>query len=310
VNARTIRLTSAEAGQRLDRYLRKLLRHVPLAAIMKQLRSGRIRVDGNKAPPSLRLEAGMELELRLGAADLERLDAAGDRRSGSAGSTAVDGVGVVYEDEDVLVLSKPAGLAVHSGSGNERRSVVAWLDQDGRGLRSATFAPAPAHRLDRATSGLVAVGLTPPGLTGLTAAFREDRVRKVYVAVVEGVPVEGSGCIEAPLLVVNAASGRDRKVLVDSAGKPARTDYRTLSRGRQCALLQLRLRSGRTHQIRAHLAHLGHPVVGDVRYGRADGRGGRMLLHAAELEFPHPVTGATVRCTAPVPGEFRARVGR
>ncbi|MCA8974948.1 MAG: RluA family pseudouridine synthase [Planctomycetes bacterium] len=310
MSERSIELTAAEAGQRLDRYLRKLLRHVPLGAIMKQLRSGRIRVDGHKAKPELRLEAGMVVLLQLPAADLDAVDAGGLRRDQAGGPEPDFALRIEYADDDMMVVQKPSGLAVHAGSGHERRSVVAWLDASGRGVRTATFAPSPAHRLDRETSGLLAIGLSPAGLGGLTAAFRDDLVRKVYFAVVAAEPVPARGTIDAPLLAVASASASEPKVRVDAGGRSARTDYETVAAGGRFALLRLVLHTGRTHQIRAHLAHIGHPVVGDRRYGRIDGRGSRLMLHAGELALPHPVTGAPLRFAMPTPREFKELVGR
>jgi RluA family pseudouridine synthase len=214
----------------------------------------------------------------------------------------------VHQDADVLVISKPPGLAVQPGSGRENEHLVAWLDQQRLGTRSATFAPSPAHRLDRGTSGLVAIGLTPEGLRGLTAAFRDDLVQKVYLAVVERVPEAAQGTIDAPLLLRTDATKKEPKVIVDPRGKPARTDYEVLQRGRRTALLRLVLHTGRTHQIRAHLAHLGHPIVGDARYGAKGRESEGFLLHAAELTFPHPRSGEPVHCVDPAPASFAAAV--
>lgn len=305
-----IELTDAEAGQRLDRYLRKLLPHVPLGAIFKQLRSGAIRIDGRKAKPELRLAAGMTLTLRLPANDLAAVAAAharGDEPRPQPAASAADAPAprVVHRDDDVLVVDKPAGLAVQPGSG-QRSSVVAWLDRQPFGVRTATFRPAPAHRLDRGTSGLVAIGLSPRGARGLAAAFREDRVEKIYLAIVSGCPAPDRGSIDAPLWLRPNAHAQRPKVVVDPRGAAARTDYEVLERGRSRALVRLVLHTGRTHQLRAHLAHLDHPIVGDRRYGSlVDLENGGFLLHAAELRFPHPVTGAAVVCGAPPPPEWR-----
>ena len=305
-----ITLTEAEAGQRFDRYLRKLLRTMPLVAIMKRLRSGDLRIDGKKADGAVRLAAGMTVQLHLPAADLAAVAGAPLRRSAPSPAAARVPAELkprlVHQDADVLVICKPPGLAVQPGTGRENEHLVAWLDQQRLGTRSATFAPSPAHRLDRGTSGLVAIGLTPEGLRGLTAAFRDDLVQKVYLAVVQGCPAPAQGTIDAPLHVRTDAAKKEPKVVVDPRGKPARTDYAVLQKGRRTALLRLVLHTGRTHQIRAHLAHLGHPIVGDVRYGAKGRDADGFLLHAAELSFAHPRSGEPVHCVAAPPPSFAA----
>jgi len=303
-----ITLTADEADQRFDRYLRKLLRTMPLGAIFKHLRNGDIRLDGKKADGSVRLAAGMKVTLRLGAADLEVVASAAPRRALPAAGARIPAElrpRVVLKDDDVLVIHKPPGLAVQPGSGRENEHLVAWLDQQKLGTRTATFAPAPAHRLDRGTSGLVAIGLSPEGLRGLTAAFRDDLVQKVYLAVVHGCPAEPKGTIDAPLRVRTDAGKKEPKVVVDPEGQTARTDYEVVQRGKRRSLLRLVLHTGRTHQIRAHLGFLGHPIVGDDRYGSSV-KGGEdgFLLHAAELTFPHPSHGEPVRCVSPAPEGF------
>jgi RluA family pseudouridine synthase len=324
----SIVLTEAEAGQRLDRYLRKLLRAVPLGAIFRHLRNGSIRIDGKKGKPDLRLTAGMKLSLALPDADLAamagappavdesaavpppKLRAAMPKSANVPVRQPRHTPRIVHRDDDVLVVSKPAGLAAQPGSGQED-DLVQWLATRSFGVHTATFRPAPAHRLDRGTSGLVAIGLSPHGLRGLTAAFREDQVDKVYIAVVHGVPEPASGTIDAPLWQRDAETSREPKVIVDPRGKPARTDYEVTEVGRGCALLRLVLHTGRLHQIRVHLAHLGHPIVGDRRYGStADVGRNTILLHAIELAFPHPRTGERVHCRDNRPPSFRKQLGK
>ncbi|MEC7583683.1 MAG: RluA family pseudouridine synthase [Planctomycetota bacterium] len=301
---RVIPIGPAEADQRLDRFLRKLLRQVPLGAIFKHLRSGRIRVDGRKAKPELRLLEGMTLELRLPDADLPQAEAAAVRRA-EPGQRRRSSLRprVVYRDDDVVVVDKPAGLAMQS-DGHSGDSLVGWLDYKQYGVRTATFAPAPAHRLDRGTSGLVAIGLTPVALRGLTRAFREGEVDKRYLAVVHGAPEASSGTIDAPLANIEGALGHEPKMRVVASGRPARTDYEVLRSHGDRALLALQLHSGRTHQIRAHLRHLGCPIVGDRRYGESGDRSGRMLLHAVELALPHPTREKTLNLRAEPGPEF------
>jgi 23S rRNA pseudouridine955/2504/2580 synthase len=298
-----VRIGPTEAGQRLDRLLRRLLPQVPLGAIFRHLRSGRIRVDGQKAAGSLRLADGMVLELRLPAADLRQVAAAAPRRPARRGRWRGPEPAIVHRDEHLLVIDKPAGMAAQPGSRQER-DVLAWLDARGLGVRSATFAPAPAHRLDRGTSGLLLIGLSPAGLRGVAAAFREDRVAKTYFAVVHGVPAPRQGTIEVPLREVAGAAAVEPKVVVDARGRPAVTEFAVVAVAGERALVRLRPRTGRMHQLRAHMAHLGHPIVGDRRYGSPVRLGLRFLLHAAAVELPHPVTGEPLALRAPLPAEF------
>lgn len=314
-----ITLTDAEAGQRLDRYLRKLMPKVPLGAIFRMLREGSIRVDGKKAGGDLRLTAGMKVTLRVPDADVKRapapqpaaedddpLDALHPDdvpRAADRAATSRLVPKIVWRDEQVLVLSKPAGLAMHPGT-KQDHTLVSWLAAQRFGVRTATFAPAPAHRLDRGTSGLVVVGLTPDALRALTAAFRSAEIQKVYFAVVHGVPAEKQGSVIASLWQDPKADPREAKVVVDQRGASARTDWEVVKHNRRMAMLKVVPHSGRQHQIRAHLAHIGHPIVGDQRYGSVAEVGLGFLLHAGELSFPHPADGKIARHSDPIPREF------
>lgn len=300
---REVVVTEHEAGQRLDRLLRKLLRSAPLGAIFRMLRGGAIRVDGGKAKGDLRLVAGMRIELRVHDADL----APPARPPAAASPPRVGALAprVVGMDDDLLVLDKPAGLAVHGGTGIAD-SVVAWLDRSGLGVRTATWRPAPAHRLDRGTAGLLLVGLTPSAQRALTAAFRDGAVDKTYHAIVAGRPSPRAGVIDAPLRTLAGADASDAKVVVDPSGDPAQTRYETLWSRSGRSLVRLFPRQGRQHQLRAHLAHIGCPIVGDRRYGGAAGRGAGFLLHCTAMALPHPGTGEHVSFTAPLPPAFAA----
>ncbi|MBM3973814.1 MAG: RluA family pseudouridine synthase [Planctomycetes bacterium] len=303
---REVVVTEHEAGQRLDRLLRKLLRNTPLGAIFRLLRSGAIRIDGRKVGGDLRLVAGMRLELRVPDGDLSATPATGarpPRRAVSAAPTAWPAAltpCVVHRDDDLLALAKPAGLAVHGGSG-VRHSVAAWLDGAGFGVRTSTWHPAPAHRLDRATSGLLLVGLQPAATRALAASFRDGAVAKTYYAVVEGAPPTRAGEIDAPLALRPNATADGPKVVVDPAGEVARTGYEVVAATDGLTLVRLQPREGRQHQLRAHLAHLGCPILGDRRYGARRGAGGGFFLHCAALVLPHPRTGAPIKLATPVP---------
>ncbi|MGK0203699.1 MAG: RluA family pseudouridine synthase, partial [Planctomycetota bacterium] len=212
---------------------------------------------------------------------------------------------IVHRDDDLLIVIKPAGLAVQPGSGHDHH-VLSWLDAQPFGTRTATYRPAPVHRLDRGTSGLLVIGLSPVGSRALADAFREDQVQKSYVAVVEGVPKPAQATIDAPLWLRENARAHQPKVLVDERGKHARTDYEVLEAGGNRALLGLTLHTGRTHQIRAHLGHVGHPIVGDRRYGAAGKQGDDFFLHASELTLPHPTSGKRITFQSAIPDRFRA----
>jgi 23S rRNA pseudouridine955/2504/2580 synthase len=303
-----VEMTAAEDGQRLDRYLRKLLPETPLGAIFKMLRRGIIRVDGKKAKENLRLVAGMHVTLPPSAiprSSAQPPKSAAPRATRDSSSELQPTI--VHRDDDLLIVVKPAGLAVQPGSGHDYH-VLAWLDGQPFGTRTATYRPAPVHRLDRGTSGLLVIGLSPIGSRSLADAFREDQVQKSYVAVVEGVPKPPRGTIEAPLLLRETARAHQPKVLVDDLGKHARTDYEVLESGRNRALLQLTLHTGRTHQIRAHLGHVGHPIVGDRRYGAAARQGHVFFLHACELTLPHPTNGKRLTFRSEIPDRFRTAV--
>lgn len=311
-----VEMTAAEDGQRLDRYLRKLLPETPLGAIFKMLRRGIIRVDGKKAKENLRLVAGMHVTLPPSAIPRTSAQAANGALSlrANAKSAATQSArslspaltpSIVHRDDDLLVVIKPAGLAVQPGSGHDHH-VLSWLDAQPFGTRTATYRPAPVHRLDRGTSGLLVIGLSPIGSRSLADAFRENQIQKSYVAIVEGVPNPAQATIDVPLWLRENARAHQPKVLVDERGKQARTDYEVLESGRNRALLQLTLHTGRTHQIRAHLGHVGHPIVGDRRYGAAASQGDMFFLHASELTLPHPTSGKRLTFQSAIPDRFRA----
>lgn len=292
-------VAEGDAGQRLDRYLRKLLGTVPLSALHRWLRQGAIRVDGTKAEGGLRLQPGARVSFRAGAMHaFAQLEGKPDAEVPAPAPWRGPELRVLHHDADVLAVDKPAGMPVQPGSAPSVSDWVlarAGLQPDGKAL---TFHPAPAHRLDSGTSGVVLIGLSPAGLRGLNAAFAEGKVKKTYLALVRGVPSPERGTIDAPLQRLPDEGGEGPKVTVDPGGQTAVTHYEVIGRHGRDAVLRVRIDTGRTHQIRAHLAHLGHPLLGDRRYG---GQGDRFLLHAFSVEFVHPVTGRKVRVVAPPP---------
>jgi 23S rRNA pseudouridine1911/1915/1917 synthase len=210
---------------------------------------------------------------------------------------------IVFEDRELIVLNKPAGLIVHPGAGNPDRTLMNALLAHSPALRHVPRAGI-VHRLDKDTSGLLVVAKNLSAQAHLAAQLAERSVKRTYLALVHGEPPE-HGMIDAPV-------GRDTRLrtrmTVTNRGKEARTDYRVLERFGKAALVECRLQTGRTHQIRVHLQHIKHPVLGDPVYNRGARRGPefpRQALHAAELELVHPGTGKTRHWKAPLPADMK-----
>jgi 23S rRNA pseudouridine1911/1915/1917 synthase len=301
-SAATVTTLRAElAGLRLDLALARAFPQFSRARLQAWLKSGHVKVSRGGEP--LRA-AGRALVLGGEQVELTPPEAAG----ASAPPAQALPLAIVYEDRDLLVIDKPAGLVVHPGAGNPDRTLMNALLAHAPALRQVPRAGI-VHRLDKDTSGLMVVAKSLSAQANLAAQLAERSVARTYLAVVHGEPPE-QGLVDAPI-------GRDTRartrMTVTRRGKEARTRYRVLERfggdGRPaCALLECRLETGRTHQIRVHLQHLRHPVVGDPAYRRGAGAGpafGRQALHAAGLELVHPRTGKRQRWKAPLPADMK-----
>jgi 23S rRNA pseudouridine1911/1915/1917 synthase len=214
---------------------------------------------------------------------------------------------VVFEDERLLVVDKPAGLVVHPAPGHSTGTLVNALLAHLPGLEAGSDASRPGivHRLDKDTSGLIVIAKDAPTHTALAHQMREHSTVKRYLALVEGRMPAAEGVIDAP--IGRDPRHRQRMALVSevNGGREARTRFKTLWEARGRSLLELQLETGRTHQIRVHLASVGHPVVGDIVYGRAQlPLPPRQFLHATHLEFVHPATGEWLLFDAPLPPDL------
>jgi 23S rRNA pseudouridine1911/1915/1917 synthase len=294
----TLRFTVAEseAGSRLDRALAARSEIESRALAERLLRDGAVSVDGAARPKSHRLQQGALVEVRLPE----------EPRGLAPEAVAVD---VVYEDEHVVVVDKPAGLSMHPGAGRTTGTLAGQLLALGARGGDDPERPGIVHRLDRDTSGLVVAARSDRAFAALTEAVRRREVERCYLALVKGRPRSRTGRIDAPI-------GRDRRdptrrSLDTDEPREAVTDFEILELLARHALLEVRLETGRTHQIRVHLAAIGLPVAGDPVYGVQGDLGlERQFLHAHRLRFRHPVTGVELELESQLAPDLAAALER
>ncbi len=307
VAARTeFAVPEGDAGQRLDRYLRRVLPEVPLSRIFRLLRKGAVRVNGRKAKGESRLEAEDKISVEVGSEELRQ--APPER---AAGGGFRGRVGVVFEDDDLLVLDKPAGMAVHPGTGTPPGTTLIERVWQELGASDSVFQPALAHRLDRGTSGVVVVAKTRKALLDVQRQIQAKDTPKEYLALVEGVPSKASGSVKEKLARVDSRDRGAKSIVVraDEAGQESETRWKIRRKFAGYALLDVQILSGRLHQIRAHMASIGHPIAGDDRYGTAKFQGlKRPFLHAARLGLR--LYGRQVFFEAPLPKDLEAVVDK
>jgi 23S rRNA pseudouridine955/2504/2580 synthase len=288
--------------QRIDNFLHKILKGVPKSHIYRIVRGGEVRVNGRRVEVAYRLQSG----------DKVRLPPVRTARPGSEPGTrtvkAVFAGKVLLEDEDLLIVDKPGGVAVHGGSGISS-GVIEQLRQARSGVRFLEL----VHRLDRDTSGVLVLAKKRSALTALHAQLRDGAVKKHYLVLVLGEWNDAKRNVKLSLRKYVSASGERRVVVDEDGGARARTVFRLERNLTGFSLLDAELKTGRTHQIRVHLAHLGFPIAGDDKYGDFDANKRltkqglkRMFLHAASLKFRHPRSGATIRVQAPLAPELES----
>jgi 23S rRNA pseudouridine955/2504/2580 synthase len=316
---REVTIRRDDAGQRLDRFLRKLLPGSTLGNLFRLLRKGLVRVNGRRAEGDLRLAEGDRVEIR---ADVGGASAAPPGRPRAPGAAASRPLSVLFRDEHVLAVDKPPFVLVQPGEGGDDATLdTLVIDLIGPG-DSLTFRPGLAHRLDRGTSGIVLFGLSAEGLRGLTEAFRRREVEKRYLALVEGSPAQDEFTVDLPLARDPSDESRGKKVKVSRGAdaQPALTEFTVLGRdaGQALALVEARPRTGRTHQIRAHLRAARLPIAGDPTYGDPRSRARweksglrRQFLHAWRIRLRHPVeAGRWIDVEAPLPPDLRKVLAR
>ncbi|GLT21515.1 pseudouridine synthase [Zoogloea oryzae] len=290
------RVDDASAGQRIDNFLVRVCKGVPKSHIYRILRSGEVRVNSRRVDQTYRVQIGDEV--RIPPIRIAEKENAAPVPMGKP-------FDIAYEDDALLVLDKPAGLAVHGGSGVS----FGLIEQLRRQRPEAKFLEL-VHRLDRETSGLLIVAKKRSALTVLHDMMRDGKVQKRYLTLVSGRWLNAQQHIKQPLLKYLLENG-ERRVSVNREGKPAHSIVRLVRRWAGYSLLEVELKTGRTHQIRVHLTHAGFPLCGDDKYGdfalnkQLEKEGlGRMFLHAAKLAFRHPLTDQQIELAAPLPAEL------
>ena len=281
---RLVRISEDRDGQRLDNFLLAYLKGAPRSLVYKIVRSGQVRVNGGRVRADRRLEGGDEVRIPP-----VRIEDPAEKGSPSPGLLEAMAASIVFEDDRLLAINKPSGVASHGGSG-----IGFGVIETLRALRPGRELEL-VHRLDRDTSGLMVVAKKRSALTELQALMREDHgagLRKRYLALLLGRMPDGMMSVDAPLHV-GLRQGGERHVQVDPSGKASTSHFRVLERRGGHSYCEVRIETGRTHQIRVHARHIGHAVAGDDKYGDADAnrrlrdRAGlrRLFLHAASLEF-------------------------
>jgi 23S rRNA pseudouridine1911/1915/1917 synthase len=291
METRLISFDSVPAGERLDRFLARSLPEFSRSRLQDLIKSGCVTVDRTAAKSSQVLRGGEAVELSV--------PPAGEPTPLEAQDIPLD---ILQEDEFLLVLNKPPGLVTHPGAGNREGTLVnGILHHCGEvPVAGGTDRPGIVHRLDKETSGCMVVAKTEPVQRALSALFASRSVEKTYLALAEGTPRHPHGEIDARIA---RHPVHRQKMAVSERGREAATKFRVLGSDSGFSLIECKPRTGRTHQIRVHLKHLGHPVAGDPVYGRR-GKFPRHLLHAWKLAFKHPAIGKRMEFCAPVPADF------
>lgn len=301
-----VEITEENSDQRLDNFLIARLKGVPKSRIYRIVRKGEVRVNKGRVDVKYRLEAG----------DIIRIPpvrVAEKAEEMFVGQNLKDALqkNILFEDDAFLILNKPSGFAVHGGSG-VNSGVIEGLRQ----IRPEAHFLELVHRLDRDTSGCLLIAKKRSALRKLHELFRDDQVHKTYVALLAGQWAKKQAVVTAPLQK-NVNKGGERMVVVSQSGKQAETVFKRLKLFRNATLVEASPKTGRTHQIRVHAVWLGHPIVGDERYGLDEvnkafkNRGyKRLFLHAQKLKFQHPVSGELLKILAPLPQNLEELLSR
>jgi len=306
---------ASDSSQKLEKFIKKYLPNAPLGGIYKMLRVWKIKVNGKKKEKNYTLEMGDEISIFI--SDEELLQYKKGESLKPRWNTQTKGFSILYADEYLMVVNKPSGLNVHPGDHKSDESSLIEQVQDSLGnqYNSLTFRPSLVHRIDRETSGCVMIAKDKQSLESLLEELQWHKIEKIYHAIIIGVPKEKKWTIKAKIERIENARN-EAKVQISENGQSATTHYRVLQSFAvwisTASLIECRIETGRTHQIRVHMKHIGHPLCGDRAYWdkgmnsfllREYALSGQ-LLHAHKLIFTHPKTGKKLEVTAPYPESF------
>jgi 23S rRNA pseudouridine955/2504/2580 synthase len=306
------RIEEDSVGMRLDKYLRKRLASVPTSHLFKMIRVKKVRVNGKRAQPEQLLAAGDVISIRGDEKQLLGPVPQAERAPAPVPQVDPEELVILYEDDWLMAVDKPSGMAVHTGSGITGGTLVDYVRAylGPKAVRN-DFTASPAHRLDRETSGVILVAKRRPAMVHFTEVFTHGKSRKRYITLVKGKMAKDSGVIDLPLSEHQQTAESKARRGVNM--QEALTRWKVIRQSSEVALLSCSIETGRTHQIRRHLAAVGHPVAGDRKYGdfafnrELKARWGlkRLFLHAERIEFPHPQHGGKVTVEAPLPPELK-----
>ena len=287
----TTDLVAEAAGERLDVFVVRRIPSLTRARVQKLIDDGCVTVAGHRAKASMRLDEGQAVSVAVP----PPIDA-----TAVAEDIAID---VIFEDVDILVVNKPPGMTVHPSPGHTTSTLVNAILSHCKDLSGigGVLRPGIVHRLDRDTSGVIVVAKNDAAHNALAKQLKDRTVEKTYVALVEGTPNPAEGVIDAP--IARDPRNRQRMAIVDR-GRASVTAYKVIDRFDGMSLVETRPKTGRTHQIRVHLAAIGHPIIGDRFYGKPSQLVGRQFLHARRIVFVHPRTGERVEFEAPLPRDL------
>lgn len=302
IDVRHMTIPNDDDGQRLDRWLKKNVPEMSFVMAQKMIRTGQIRVDGKRMKPDARLVAGQEI--RLPPMDDRPKHADGYRLREDDAELIIRAV--LYDDGDLLAINKPSGIATQGGMSISRHidgMLEALTNDDG-------VKPRLVHRLDKDTSGVLLLARSAEMARKLGKMFSGRDMKKIYWAITSPAPKEMAGEIKAPILKMMSGPDKDKMVVDQKEGQRAYTNFEVMEvAGKQAAFVAFMPKTGRTHQIRVHAAHMGFPLLGDAKYGEKAAIEGpgitqRLHLHARSLQFKHPVTGKIMKLMAPLPEDL------